>query len=109
MRRTPYQVILSRYVTEKSKVLESLKDSESSKSIKRCESPKYVFIVDDKANKAEIADAVENIFENIKVTKVNTIRVKPKKKRVRGRIGKTKKVKKAIVTLSKGDLIKEQV
>lgn len=103
----PYSVILSRYATEKSTVLEGLKDSESNRCIKRFELPKYVFIVDKKANKIEIASAVEEIYseKNVKVVAVNTINVKPKAKRRRGRPGKTKAFKKAVVTLEKGDTI----
>ena len=65
---------------------------------------KYVFIVDKRANKIQIADAVEEIFK-AKVEKVNTINVKGKVKR-RGRIvGKRKDYKKAIVKLAAGETI----
>ena len=56
------------------------------------------------SNKAEIKQAVEGLF-NVKVTAVNTIRVKGKVKRFRGMMGKRKDVKKAIVTLADGDMI----
>ena len=56
------------------------------------------------ANKTQIKQAVEKIF-NIKVKKVNTVNVKPKKKRVGRYVGKTNKVKKAIVKLSEGSSI----
>ena len=60
---------------------------------------KYVFIVDKRANKIQISDAVEEIFD-VKVEKVNTINVKGKVKR-RGRIvGKRNDYKKAIVKLA---------
>ena len=52
-----------------------------------------VFRVDPKANKTEIKQAIEKIF-NVKVESVNTINVKPKKKRVGRYIGKTQRVKK---------------
>ena len=55
-----------------------------------------VFSVDTKANKTQIKQAVENIF-NVKVENVNTVNVKPKKKRVGRYAGKTKNIKKAIV------------
>ena len=58
----------------------------------------YVFSVDVKANKTQIKDAIEKIF-NVSVESVNTINVKPKKKRVGRYVGKTNKVKKAIVKL----------
>jgi len=62
------------------------------------------FSVDTKANKTEIKNAVEKIFD-VKVDSVNTINVKPKKKRVGRYTGKTNKVKKAIVKLKEGSKI----
>ena len=64
----------------------------------------YVFSVDVKANKTHIKQAIENIF-NVKVESVNTINVKPKKKRVGRYTGKTNHVKKAIVKLKEGSSI----
>lgn len=64
----------------------------------------YVFSVDIKANKTQIKQAIENIF-NVKVENVNTINVKPKKKRVGRYVGKTARVKKAIVKLKEGSSI----
>jgi large subunit ribosomal protein L23 len=66
----------------------------------------YTFSVDIKANKTNIKDAIENIF-NVKVESVNVINVHPKKKRVGRYIGKANKVKKAIVKLKEGSSIKE--
>ena len=63
-----------------------------------------VFSVDVKANKTQIKQAIEKVF-NVKVDSVNTINVKPKKKRVGRYTGKTVKVKKAIVKLKKGSSI----
>ena len=62
------------------------------------------FSVDVKANKTQIKQAVENIFD-VKVESVNIINVKPKKKRVGRYEGKTNKVKKAIVKLKEGSSI----
>ena len=62
------------------------------------------FSVDLRANKTQIKQAIENIF-NVKVESVNTINVKPKKKRVGRYVGKTNKVKKAIVKLKEGSSI----
>jgi len=56
------------------------------------------------ANKTQIKQAVEKIF-NVKVESVNTINVKPNKKRVGRYVGKTNKVKKAIVKLKEGSSI----
>ncbi|CAF23138.1 MULTISPECIES: 50S ribosomal protein L23 [Candidatus Protochlamydia] len=104
-KKSPYQVVKYQYVTEKSMVLQQLKTAESNPSVKRCESPKYVFIVDRNANKEEISQAVEEIYknENVKVMAVNTINVKAKARRVRGRPGFKNAFKKAIVTLRAGD------
>lgn len=101
----PYQIIKNRHVTEKSLMLQELKNAESSASLKRCKSPKYVFAVDKKATKHEIAKAVEEIYKNegVTVVSVNTINLKPKKRRVRGKIGIRPAIKKAIVTLEEGD------
>lgn len=110
-KKTPYDIVKSRYLTEKSRVLEELKNNRSNASVAKCESPKYVFLVDKRANKQEIADAVEQIYaeKNIKVVSVNTINVKPKAKRVRGRPGIQSGFKKAVVTLQTGDLIETKV
>ena len=62
------------------------------------------FSVDTKANKVQIKQAVEKIF-NVKVENVNTINVKPRKKRVGKYVGKTNKIKKAIVKLKEGSSI----
>lgn len=107
MKKDPYQIIKHQHVTEKSIVLEGLQHAKSNPSLARCESPKYVFIVEPTANKQEIASAIEEIYSDkkVKVVAVNTINVKPKQRRVRGRLGNTKSFKKAIVTFQKGDSI----
>ena len=64
----------------------------------------YTFEVAKSANKIEIAQAVHEIF-NVEVVKVNTLNVKAKPKRLRGRIGLTRTWKKAMVTLKEGDTI----
>ncbi len=56
------------------------------------------------ATKREVKAAVEGLF-NVSVTAVNTIRVRGKVKRVRGRTGRRSDVKKAIVTLREGQRI----
>ena len=63
-----------------------------------------VFSVDVKANKTQIKQAVEAIF-NVKVLSVNTLNAPTKKKRVGRYIGRTNKVKKAIVKLAEGSSI----
>lgn len=103
--KNPYQIIKNQHITEKASMLEGLKNAESNLSLKRCKSPKYVFIVDPLANKKEIAWALEEIYreQNIKVVSVNTMHVKPKQRRVRGRLGMKKSFKKAVVTLEPDD------
>lgn len=105
--KDPYQIVKHRHVTEKAQVLANLKDAESNASVRRCESPKAVFIVDVKANKQQIKKAVEEIYKekNIKVTAVNTIHVQGKVKRRRGRLVTMPSFKKAVVTLEKGDTL----
>ena len=85
--KTPYDIVMSPLVTEKATMLK--------------EQNKYLFLVHPKANKFQIKDAIEKIY-NVKVKKVCTINVKPKSKRFRFRIGFTSKKKKAIVTLKPG-------
>lgn len=103
--KKPYQIIKNRHVTEKATVLGALKNAKSNVSLSRCKSPKYVFIVDRSSNKQEIAGAVEELYkdQDIKVESVNTINVKAKARRVRGRQGFKNAFKKAIVTLRPGD------
>ena len=68
------------------------------------EAGKYTFKVDPKANKIEIKEAIEKLF-NVKVTEIRTINVKPKKRRVGRYTGLTNRSKKAIVTLAEGQTI----
>ena len=107
----PYKIIKARRVTEKGRVLENLMNANNNPCVARCQSPKVVFNVDLKANKAEIKEAVEEIYKDqkVKVVKVNTVTVPPKRKKVRGRSGMTSKYKKAVVTLSPGDMIEAGV
>lgn len=65
---------------------------------------KYTFEVAPSAPKEEIKDAVEKLFD-VHVTKVNTLWVKPKRKRLRYQMGTTRRWKKAVVTLAEGDTI----
>lgn len=105
----PYKIIKRRYLTEKAAVLEKLKDATSNRCIARCETPKYTFIVDGRANKAQIAEAIEEMYaeKNVSVIAVNTITMKPKMRNRRGRMnpGVKSGFKKAIVTLAVGNVI----
>ena len=62
------------------------------------------FSVDPKANKTQIKQAVEKIF-NVKVESVNTVNVHPKTKRVGRYSGLSNRKKKAIVKLKEGSSI----
>ena len=64
---------------------------------------KYVFKVDSRANKIEIKQAIEKIF-NVHVKEIRTINVKPKR-RVGRYTGLTNRCKKAIVKLAEGEEI----
>jgi large subunit ribosomal protein L23 len=111
MKNNPYNIIKSRYVTEKARVLEGLQNNSSNPCVKKCNTPKYTFLVDQKATKQEIARALESIYseKNIKVIGVNTINMKPKARTVRGRRGMRAGFRKAIVTLQPGDVIEDKV
>ena len=81
-----YDVLLKPVITENS--MEAMSDK------------KYTFLVHPTANKQQIKEAVEKLFAGTKVESVNTMNRGGKNKR-RGMIaGKTKKKKKAIVTLT---------
>ena len=62
---------------------------------------KYTFQVAISANKTEIKQAIEAVFEGVKVDSVNTMRTIGKIKRQGRTQGRTPEVKKAIVTLKK--------
>ena len=81
-----YDVILKPVVTEKSMNMMSEK--------------KYTFYVHPEANKAQIKEAVQKMFEGTKVSEVKTMNLDGKNRR-RGMVfGKTAKKKKAIVFLT---------
>ena len=81
-----YDVILKPVITEKSMAGMGEK--------------KYTFLVHTEANKSQIKEAVEKMFDGAKVKNVNTMNCGGKKKRRGMIIGKTAKTKKAIVTLT---------
>ena len=74
------------------------------KAIRLLENNQYSFIVDRYSDKITIKSAIEYLF-NVKVVKINTCRLPRKKKRVGKYIGSKPQYKKAIVTLSEGDVI----
>ena len=81
-----YDVILKPVVTEK--------------SMNAMAEKKYTFLEHPEANKAQIKEAVEKMFEGTKVKSVNTMNNDGKKKRRGMTFGKTAKTKKAIVALT---------
>ncbi len=85
-----YGIIKSAHLTEKG---DQLQESHG----------KVVIKVDSKANKIQIKDAVEKIF-NVKVGKVHTVKVHRKQKRLGRHIGYTSDWKKAIITLTEGKI-----
>ncbi|MGH2749239.1 MAG: 50S ribosomal protein L23 [Actinomycetota bacterium] len=86
----PRDVILAPVVSEKSY---SLIDNNA-----------YTFIVHQRANKTEIRQAIEALWD-VKVTKVTTLNRKGKTKRFRFTEGRRADTKRAVVTLAEGDRI----
>ena len=74
------------------------------KTMALVEAGKYTFECNPKANKIEIKNAVEKMF-NVKVVSVNTINYDGKTKRLGKYVGKTNAFKKAIVEIEKGQSI----
>ena len=76
----------------------------SEKSYGLLDDNKYTFVVDPRANKTEIKQAIESIFD-VKVTKIATQNRRGKYKRRGYVVGKRPDTKRAIVTLAEGDEI----
>jgi large subunit ribosomal protein L23 len=74
------------------------------KATRLLENNQYSFVVDRYSDKLLIKAAIEYLF-NVKVIKINTSRLPRKTKRVGKYIGFKPQYKKAIVTLSEGDVI----
>ena len=81
-----YDVILKPVITEK--------------SMNAMGEKKYTFLVHPEANKTQIKEAVEKMFEGTKVKAVNTMNLDGKKRRRGMVVGKTAKTNKAIVALT---------
>ncbi len=86
-----YEIIKAPIVTEKS-------------VNKTQEENVYTFEVAQGANKIQVKNAIEEIFD-VKVERVNIINSKPKEKRLGKYVGKTTRVRKAMVKLVDGDSI----
>ena len=85
--KNPHDIILRPVLTEK--------------GYDGIEEKRYVFEVAISANKTEIKQALEAVFEGIKVEKVNTVRTIGKMKRQGRTQGMTPETKKAYVILKK--------
>ena len=70
------------------------------KSMNAMAEKKYTFLVHPEANKSQIKEAVEKMFEGTKVKSVNAMNMDGKKKRRGMTVGTTAKTKKAIVALT---------
>lgn len=81
-----YDVILKPVITEK--------------SMEDMSAKKYTFLVHPEANKTQIKEAVEKMFEGTKVANVNTMNIEGKTRRRGMTFGKTAAKKKAIVQLT---------
>lgn len=81
-----YDVILKPVITEK--------------SMEDMAAKKYTFLVHTDANKTQIKEAVEKMFEGTKVANVNTMNLDGKTRRRGNTFGKTAAKKKAIVQLT---------
>ena len=87
----PYDLIQTVQLTEKASLLSEKQN-------------KYVFRVSPRANKIQIKQAVQRMFQK-QVVDVNTCNYAGKEKRVRGPLGRRPHWKKAIVTLKEGEKI----
>lgn len=92
--RDAREVIIRPVVTERSMELSAGELGE----------PQYVFIVARDANKVEIKNAVERLFD-VSVSDVNTMNYRGKARRVGRHLGKRAAYKKAIVRLADGESI----
>jgi len=86
----PYAIVKHPIITEKAILLKQYRQ--------------YAFEVNIKANKIEIAQAINKIF-NVKVIKVRTITLKAEYKKFHSKAATKKLRKKAIVTLAQGQEI----
>lgn len=91
MKKNPRDIILEPVVSEKSYDL--IQDFNT-----------YTFLVDKRANKTEIKQAIAEIFD-VRVTRVNTINRRGKVKRTGWKMGKRPDTKRALITLAVGSSI----
>jgi len=85
--RDPRQVILRPLLNEKGELLKERVRA-------------YPFEVAPDANKIEIRQAIEQLFDNVKVVAVRTMNRKGKERRLRYKSGRTRTWKRALVFIS---------
>lgn len=110
--KSPYEIIIRPHITEKSVALSYGDARLPENEVVR----KYTFVVANDANKLEIKQAIEAIYnvgkkksdDLIVVDRVSTISMKGKTRRVGQRAkGKRPDWKKAIITLAKGQALED--
>ncbi|MGI5922543.1 MAG: 50S ribosomal protein L23 [Lentisphaerae bacterium] len=90
--KNPYDVVYTVMITEKATELSEKQN-------------RYALKVNPSSNKIEIRQAVEAIFDGVKVSSVNVMNCLGKKKRMRNsKPGKRPDWKKALVTLTEGSI-----
>ena len=103
--KDPYSIIVKPHITEKSVALSYGSDriKDEAELVR-----KYTFIVNRDANKIEIKQAIEAIYNKaITVTNVRTIKVLGKKRRRGQSTGYEPDRKKAVITLAKGQILED--
>jgi len=130
--KNPYDIIVSPHITEKSVRMSYGDEAQAKKQklneLKKAGTPtkggikiaeedltrKYTFIVAKSANKIEIKQALEAIYndgkkdgEKIKIEAVHTIKVLGKQRRRGKSVGYEPDRKKAVITLAKGQLLED--
>ena len=89
IKKNPRDIIIKPIISEKSYAL--------------IDEGKYTFEVDDRSNKTEIKQAIEQIF-SVKVDSINTLNRVGKTRKTRFGMGKRKDTKRAIVSLKSGSI-----
>lgn len=109
--KSPYDIIVRPHITEKSMLLSYGKEFVADEQKVRT----YTFVVANDANKFEIANALQAIYNagkgkkdaKIEVTSVRTVKMHGKSRRVGQRVGYKPDWKKAYVTLAPGQLLED--
>jgi large subunit ribosomal protein L23 len=103
--KDPYSIIVKPHITEKSVAMSYGSDriKDETELVR-----KYTFIVNRDANKIEIKQAIETIYNKaVNVTNVRTIKVLGKKRRRGQSTGYEPDRKKAVITLAKGQILED--